>query len=196
MKKFLVAVLMAASVAITGCSALGSTKLEQVQSVAQVAFLSQNYKEVKAILKALPTQGAETVAIDKGLAMFEVLRSDMAKLAKGDLETEAVLDYATGTKLHKGIAEAYNTIMVEGMRPFAARTGYIPSPQMAQFNRIGVTVWKKMGVLLETNQSAELKQFIGLLQLSFHTLSTLKDGKIPGVLLENPGVTDSAVGTI
>ena len=184
MKKFLVAVLMAASVAITGCSALGSTKLEQVQSVAQVAFLAQNYKDMKAALESLPTQGAETVAINEGIAMFETLRSDLAKLTNGDLETDKILDYATGVKLHKDIAAAYNKIVREGVVPFAARTKYQPSPQFIQFNRIGVAVWRKVGVLLETNKAAELKAFVGLLQLSLHTVTTLKDGKIPGILLD------------
>ena len=179
MKKFITAVLLSASLVIGGCSALGSTKLEQLQTVAEVAFLAKNVDEMTATLRAVDLNPVERAEVERGLAMFDKIKNQVAKLAKGDIDAKMVMDFPTATQIHKDIGDAYGVIVLQGLKPYSIRTGNHPGQQFIMFDRVGRTIWQKMRAVLVSGENVKLEQFIGQMQVFTAAFAAIKFGAVP-----------------
>jgi outer membrane murein-binding lipoprotein Lpp len=183
MKKFLTAAIISAAVIVSGCSAFGATKLEQLHSAAQVAFLAQNYSDMRAELVALPMNESERDGVNRGLVIFDDVRDQLSRIAKGDIDADLVLNLDTAAEMHAKIGKAYNTVVMEGLKPFSRRTGWFPGMQFIQYDRIGKSVWQAIGKAIATKQAVKLQSFVGMLKIATTTFVAVKGGKVGGRLL-------------
>ncbi len=184
MKSFLLGLALSVTLVLGGCGT--TSALQKVQTIAQVAFLAENYKDMKLSIKSLPMIGAEAEARARAISQFESIRADLAALAKGDIESDKLVDYATGKSYVDRVATAYNVLMQEAMAPFVARTRFQVPPKFWQYNTLGVNSYRSLLKILETDGGLEVKSLVALLKLSAVTIIELKTGKIPSAILGTP----------
>ncbi len=181
MKKLMIVLFTA--VLTMSIAACGTTALQKAQTVAEVSFLAKNYADMKSAVEALPMDEQEAELRDKSIAEFEQIRRDLAALLNGDVDSDRVLDYSTGDTILTRISTAYNRLVQESLYAFHKRTGWAPPANFWQFNRVGVSLYRKLNAQVEGKQGVEAQDMLKLFKLAAVTVVQVKAGKVPGVLL-------------
>lgn len=174
MNKFIALILLTASLVVSGCSVFGDTRLRQVQTIAEITFLATNVDEMTENLLKIDFTPSERAKVDEGLALYGVIKNQIARLAKGDIDSELLMDFPTARQIHTDIAKAYNMIVVEALRSHQNRTGLHPGEAFIQFDQIGRSVWQRMDIMLNADEAVSLDDFIGQLRIFASTFAIIE----------------------
>jgi len=167
LRSFAVFAVLAASLVIAGCG----TTLENARTVSQVGFLALNYEAMIDSFDALPLNAEERDTVDSGVAQLEEIRLDLKSLLDGDVNSEKVLDYATGVGLLTRISTAYN-ISRSGLASYYTRNSLEPPPVYLQFNRTAVSLHQALTNTLESERAVKGIEIVSLLRQSLSTYAS------------------------
>jgi len=173
---------------LTGCT---TAQLRQAETVTNVAFLASNYKSVEVAIAELPLNAGERILVDEGLAQWNVLRSDLSSLVNGDVNTDKVLDYATGTSILVRVAESYD-LTKSGLKLYWARTKTEPSEEFLDFNRRAVNLAVSIQNYLDANKSVKADVIIELVKQGLRTYTAVATGN-PLLLVPKPKPQGSSI---
>ena len=163
---------VALSLSLVGC---GTPILKKAQVVSQAAFLAANYEAMEASIAALPLNEIERMSVDEGVAGLNQVRTDLSALLDGNVQSDRVLDYATGDDILDRIRTNFNQVRATVSQYFI-RTQTVPPQGYIQFNSVAVQLYSTARSVIESNQQIEGKGIAILLRHALQTYAAINTG--------------------
>lgn len=163
---------VALSLSLVGC---GTPILKKAQVVSQAAFLAANYEAMEASIAALPLNETERMRVEQGVTGLNQVRTDLSALLDGNVQSDRVLDYATGDDILERIRISFNQVR-SAVRQHFIRTKTTPPQGYVQFNSVAVNLYSTARTVIENNRQIEARGIVLLLRHALQTYEAVHTG--------------------